>query len=181
MQRGKLVILLMFLLALVLSAYAWWHRYHENPKSKAFWGPRAILAIQRADSVEFLTLQPEPTEHTSEVTSNENGLAIDGKSYQAIARDIHSVPGLVHARHALIDDNSYLWDSPPRAEPLEKDFWDFGLRFRDGPEQVTVLFDRSGEDIYWLEKQKQVQLVPLSAKAFRKKREDWERANTSGK
>ena len=168
-QRGKFVILFMFALAFGLSGYAWWHRYQENPKSKEFWGARATVVIRQAPAVEFFTLVHTATMNSS--TSYKGTLlTIDGRFYVATVHDIHQSPGLVHARHALIDDNSFDWNTSLRACVPE---WEFGLRFRDGSEQITVVFDTVCDGIQWLDQQKKLQLVPLSAKAFRKKSDDW--------
>src|SRR5687767_458787 len=101
-HRGKYVILFMFALAFGLSAYAWWHRFHENPKSTDFWGAPATVVIRRAPAVEFLTLLPSATASNSSTSNNSTRLTIDGISYVATVLDIHQTPGLVHARHALI-------------------------------------------------------------------------------
>src|SRR5687767_5429928 len=104
-QRGKMVILVMFLLAVGLSGYAWWHRFQQNPMCKEFWGPEAILVIHQAPKVEFFSLEPDATSTTRDQSVIGDFLDIDGKAYLADHRDIADAPGLAHARHALIDDN----------------------------------------------------------------------------
>src|SRR6185436_17481722 len=101
MNRGKLVIVLIITVALAMSGYAWWYQLQASRRSAEFWGTDAAVLIRYAPQVEFLKLRPQGTSNDPAVES----VAIRGVEFEAGAPvDITRSRGMVHARHALVDD-----------------------------------------------------------------------------
>jgi hypothetical protein len=167
-QRGKLVILLMVALGMALAGYAWWHQRQAGRRSTAFWGTAGAMRVRFAPEVEFLPLVPadaaaDPTAERSRLTIGEASYGVGEPVRLAGSR------GLVHARHALLDDLSYDWQAAPTTEGN----WEFLLRFRDGSEPVTAAFDTERGWIHFVEQGRTLQLIPKIAAAFRQKGSDW--------
>lgn len=134
-----------------------------------------MFLIRYAPQVEFLGLRPSATDSTESSAIESNRWTIHGRAYSAeTTTDISQAPGLVHARHALVDDASFEWGRP-RADCEAN--WEFALRFGDGRRQVTVAFDTHCGLVWWVEGQKQIGLMPATASAFRNKQNDWRHAS----
>lgn len=133
MNRGNLVVLGIVLLALFLAGFAVWWNVESGRRTLEFWGRDAgerIIAPQAR--VELLWLQP------LEGDSAPQPLDVRGRRYSIVATaDVTAAPGLVHARHALLDDPSFEWQAPtvPAAQ------YTLAVRFRDGAGTTTVAFD----------------------------------------
>lgn len=124
--RGHVVVVLMFTIAGVLGLVAvWWHD-QQGDRAQEFWGTRIANLIRHAPRVEALRLEEGGSAPVSERELHFSSRA-----------EISGRPGLVHARHALIDDGSFLW---PATAGKSGD-WDYALRFADGEQTVTVLLD----------------------------------------
>lgn len=169
LHRGKFVIGLMIAVAIALSAYAWWYQYHRNPRIKGLLGTAGVLAIQYSPHVEFIRL-------SSDSAADSQSSKIGDLEYRGIPIDISRSSGLVHVRHALLNDGTYDWEKPPEdAAP-----WDFVLRFSgDQHPPVTIAFTGDCDSMMWIEGQQSLRLTPASAAAFRKKRNDWEGDQTT--
>ena len=171
MQRGKYVILLIFAVAIAMSGYAWWYQYKMGRRTSAFWGPAGVVLIQYAPQVEFVPLFPTRPDRPDQ-ESVENSLNIGGVEFWLDEPlDVTHSRGLVHVRHALVDDLSIDWD----ATALESKQWDFLLRIRDGEQHVTVAIDTESGQLYYVEGSRLAQLIPNIAAAMRQKRDDWEK------
>jgi hypothetical protein len=170
--HGSLVVGIIFLLATVLGAYAWWHRFRSDPRCREFWGVDALRLVEFAPQVEFLELRPVGDPAGSKAEGEQ--LQFDNVQLEVAGRgDIGRVPGLLHARHALVMDASFYWPPPSHTTAAQ---WDFGWRMRDGSQQVTIAFDRRQGRLWWLEANRGLTMVPPVAEAFSKKRDEWRRA-----
>lgn len=169
LQRGKLAILLIFAVAFALSGYAWWHHYRSNRRSLEFWGAESIELIRSAQRVEFLALSQG--EAAVDGADSSRQLTIAGQSFRVDkAADISKASGLVHARHALLSDSSFVWNGG--ASDCQSS-WDYALRFYEGTRTATVAFDPTCGGVWWAEGQRKQTMIPSLATAFRKKGQDW--------
>ncbi|MGE0756777.1 MAG: hypothetical protein AB7F89_17550 [Pirellulaceae bacterium] len=159
---GKHAVAVMFLVALGMGGYAWWHNYRSHPLSRAWWGTATIVLIETAPAVDLIRYDSPDTSAVGE----ENPTVSTAEPMSLIG-----TPGLVHARHALVLDTSYDWS----AQPAPSGEWDFALRFRSGADQATIRFDLEQERIEWVEEDRRLRMVPAIAAAFRKKEQDWSR------
>jgi len=144
-QRGKLVVLVMFATAIALGGYAWWFRLDQGRLAREFWGPKATRLIQRAPVAHLLQLeangQGRVVSAVSGVADEEPAvlLPLNSAALKVVRRaDISGAPGMLHARHALVQDVNFDWQAD---EPRCPDGWAFALEFRDGSQSTTVLFD----------------------------------------
>lgn len=135
MDRGKLAILLMVLLAcglgLVSVAY---HRWASHGVL-AWWGGDSARLIADAPHAEALRLEPLD----QSATAGDDRITIDGRQYRIVARkDVTTALGLDHVRRGLLDDGNFVWPAAPAERPPR---WDDALVFSDGARRITVLFD----------------------------------------
>ncbi len=164
MIRGKLVILFIFGLSAVMGGYAWWHHYHQGRRSLEFWGADAAALIRYAPQVEILRLSNEPNGEWESLQVDQAALSISQR------RDITGTPGLVHARQALIEDQSFAWDHAPSSLPAE---WYFALRFTEGERRVVVLWDRVSNRVRLLEGGQTAELTERMMNAYRSRFPVW--------
>jgi len=165
-QRGKLVIVLMISIAVAMAGYAWWHQREAGRLSAEFWGTESAIAVRYAPSVEFVPLQTK----VENADSTANVQVICGGEYVVgNAIDVTRTRGLVHARHALVDDLSYDWKAPTDKEA----HWEFLLRFRDQDHTVTAAIDAEQGLVCTVDQSRVQQLIPKIAAAFRQKRDEW--------
>ena len=131
MIRGKFVILFVFTLGVAAALFAIWYNHRLTSRALAFLGPEVAPLVTRARQVELLRFSG--TDGSGDWLSVDNlRLKIDAR------RDISDAPGLIHARHALRQNASYIWDVP--AEHVEPR-WDCALRFVRPPDAAVLVFD----------------------------------------
>jgi hypothetical protein len=136
LQRGKLVIVSMVVVALVAAAFAWWHQYQRGARVLAIWGPEHAGRIRLAGDCELWQLEPHSADSPRDLG---DGLTIGGKWWTISRRvSVHGAPGFIHARQALIQDASHDW-STSRPDPPPR--WTYALCFRDASGQTVVAFD----------------------------------------
>ena len=133
---GRLFILFILLLSIAMGAFAIWFKYHQGRRCMAFWGSRNAGLIRHASTVELLVPGPRVSQDELQRAVESTG-AFSGTG---TSHDISTLPGLVHARHMLIEDQSYHWDQPVGEE---EPGWKFVLRFREGQDQIQLAFDTS--------------------------------------
>lgn len=136
LQRGKLVIISMVVVAILAAAFAWWHQYLRGARVLAVWGAEHAGRIRLADDCELWQLEPHSADPP---TDSGDGVPIGDQSW-AISRrvSVHGAPGFIHARQALIQDASHDWSSSPPDTPPR---WTYALCFRDASGQTVVSFD----------------------------------------
>ncbi|MEX2175960.1 MAG: hypothetical protein WD872_16480 [Pirellulaceae bacterium] len=133
-DRGKLVVLSIFAVALVAASFAWWWNYNRGRKALEFYGPQAARLIRTAPTVEILV----PIEWGDPAANNGDvdGGVIPDIGYSIRRRiDVSQAPGLIHARTSLLDDASYQWNADQREQVFT-----YFVRFADGADEVVIAF-----------------------------------------
>jgi hypothetical protein len=176
---GRLVIVVMFVLAFAMAGGAWLYQYSYSRRSAEFWGESSRL-IGKSPELQFLELAPleAPDEDESEegksaadeTTDKSKGEAQDeavdpgnlvaGRPVTS-HHDLRKKQGLIHLRHIFIQDDNFQWDARSReAAGTDRD-WAYALRFVEGPSEQVVLL---GSDFQLLGKLsvdgKQVDVLP---------------------
>lgn len=154
-----------------MSGFAWWYQYKMGRRSAAFWGPTGVVLVQYAPEVDFVPLFPQKNSQNQD--SSVPTLAIDGVEWWAGEPiNITNSRGLVHVRHALVDDLSFDWAAPTTSRPKR---WEFLLRFRDRDQHVTVAIDTESGQLFYVEGARIAQFIPHIGAAMRQKRDDWQK------
>ena len=150
MNNGKLVIVVIFGLALAAAVFAMWHRYSQTRRALDFWGSETAELVTRAPRVELLRLAPGTAESGAD---GGESLVVQGIALRVLdRRDVTAARGILNVRYALTIDRNYDWQ-PATADCRVQ--WDYALRFVDGPRHTTLVFshncrlaaraDRAGE------------------------------------
>lgn len=161
--RGALAIAVMFGLAAGLGGFSVWFHYQQGKRSLEFWGTDTANLIRHAPRVELFELQT--SEVGSESGANGERLLVDQVNIPVVRRaDISHVRGLVHARHPLIIDANFEWDSSAATAPP---VWSHALRFADGERSITLLFDFEARRLRLLDGSQEIRITPALARAER--------------
>jgi hypothetical protein len=164
MHRGKLVIVSMVGLALALAGYAWWHHYQQGRRALALWGVENARLIRHAPRVELLTLAGEATQ--AKGGSRAETLEFSGAVHRVSRReDISRAPGLIHARHALIEDASFEWQA--NADSREA-HWEYVLAITEGERTRHVALDLKRGAALLVEEEREARLVERIQRALEK-------------
>lgn len=157
-DRGKLVILFIFGLALSATAFSWWYHTQRGDRALLFWGRQAAMKIRHAPQVELL--QIDRAENVTP-TGEREVVPIGGRDYCVKdRRDISKVPGMLHARQALIEDASFAWgESPDGREPD----WQFVLVFSERGEQAIIALDSDCQHVRQCPSDGQASLRPIAS------------------
>ena len=151
-------------MALALGVYAWWHGFQRGRQSLEFWGEEAALSIRYGEKVAIWNLVP-----AGELEAG--GLEIDGNRFLvSTKRDISKTRGLVHARHALIEDASFVQFDPPSDCRPE---WVFALHFDGRYGKATIAFDAACDQVQLLSGGRRARLTEALADAFQQKAPVW--------
>ena len=165
-MKSRLLIVLIFAVAFGLGGYGWWHNYRQGHRSLQLWGSDSAVLIRFAPRVLLLDLSVE-----AKSNSRSEVLEIDGQRFTVVRQvNIEKVPGLVHARHALIEDASFAWSN---AEQPGTPAWQFALRFFDEDQQATIAFDTNCNQVRLIERDRVTRLLAEQMQAFDRKRQDW--------
>lgn len=152
---GRLVIIVIFILAFAMAGGAWLYQYNYSRRSAEFWGTSSRL-IGKSPELQLLQLAPAPLD--AEDADLENMVA--GRTV-VDHHVLHNKQGLIHLRHIFIQDDNFLWDARSREPAASKRDWNYALRFVEGPDEQIVLL---GNDFQLLGKLspdgKQVEVLP---------------------
>jgi hypothetical protein len=136
---GRWVVVFIFAVAVLLSAFAWWWNYNRGRQALELFGAEGATLVRTAPQVEIHDIQ--------------TGRAID----------ISKAPGLINARASLLSDASYDWaasdvpfDSPP-----------YAVKFRRGEQAVSVTFDFADQAMKVSSTGRVVRLVKKTADGWR--------------
>ncbi|MBT4692056.1 MAG: hypothetical protein HOB73_01785 [Planctomycetaceae bacterium] len=153
MVQGKYVILVIFGTALAMAVFAWQFRISESDGVLEYWGVESANLLRHANRVEFLKLD------SADAADSDSTLTI-GSAQQNIVfvEDISSRKGLIHARHMLIVDHTYLWEESP---PKDIQNWHFAIRFSDDDKQVTLVFHNQSHTVQMLNNNKPLIMGPM--------------------
>lgn len=151
MNRGKLTIIAILILAGGLTSFAVWFRHYAGRRSLEYWGSQAAVRIQESKNVRLFRLAPiEDAPDAGEVPdsgdvseSSGESISVLGDEYRiALEEDVSEKPGLQHLQRALIEDRTYVWNNEPLAEPQIE--WDYILDFKDAEGVSRVAFELDG-------------------------------------
>jgi hypothetical protein len=137
-HSGVLVTGAVLLLGAAAAGVAWWNNLLHTQRALDFWGPEAAVLIRDAPHVTAFRLTfPAAGEDRSEGANHPLVDPITGSPAAVrVARDISLAKGLVHLRHALLDDRSFDWTAAPR-EPGDHAS---ALTFEQDGRRLLVLF-----------------------------------------
>ena len=139
MNHGKLVLIGILLVALIAASFSWWFQFQQGDEALAFWGGETARTIR----LEKPVLARRIVRSTDDAPAGDI-LTVDGVPYRIQAtRDITNARGLVHARQALIQNQSFDWTV---AEVINEPDWTFALRFGQA-NKVTLLIDLTNHRI----------------------------------
>lgn len=135
-DRGKLVILFVFLLSLAAAGFAWWYRVQQGSRALGFLGSESAMLVRDAPRVTLLLLSLEkPIDPDCEI------VLIDSRPHFVVDRiQIEMVPGMLNARQALIEDASYDWDRPRREGDCQPN-WEYILEFAKNSQVAALAVD----------------------------------------
>jgi hypothetical protein len=140
-NAGKLVIVVIFAVAIGAALVSLWHHRASGRRALEFWGTETAVLIARAPRIEAIWLAPADSDRES---SEDQGrpirrLGIGGRFYIVKdTRDASQARGVSNIRRALVLDVSFQWDAPERRGPPD---WQYAFEFRDGERAATVFFD----------------------------------------
>ena len=136
MDRSKLAILLMVVLACGLGLTSVVYHHWASHGVLAWWGGDMARLIADAPRVEALRLQPSE-KPDSDPTADR--LDVNGRQFVVSQRkDVTTAIGLDHLRRGLLDDANFSWSAPP---PASAPHWSDALVFSDGARRIVVVFD----------------------------------------
>ncbi len=157
MNRGVLVIGVILLLGVAAGGTAVWYHHTQQHRSLDFWGIEAATTIRHPKSVAVLRLQA-----MTESSVSDDVLQIENSNLLVLGSiDISDHAGLLHARHALIEDASFDWS---RGTSNQHPKWECGLRFKQGESDVNIVLDFVHAELYFVERQRR---APFNAKILR--------------
>lgn len=161
MKRGTIVILIILVVAVAAAGTSVWYHYRNQHRAQAFWGTTTALLIDKAPTVELLTIgEPDPSisleSDAPEPAADEKAEGQPGEAEpeappapKAVefnqtpwlvlaSQDAAGAKGLANLRRALVLDTTFDWAAPPSTvEPK----WQYGVAVNDGRNWATVLFD----------------------------------------
>ena len=156
MQRGRLVITAILLIAIVSASLAVWVHYRKGRKALEYWGRDRSLLIRDAESVQLIRLRPQESDRDQKGFPH----TIDGRRWAEEARaDVSNHSGLLHVRMALLDDQSYDWLQQPkncRPERLHV------LVFQAPADRLEVILDTECRLLRRVGDQRDVSMAPAS-------------------
>jgi hypothetical protein len=152
---GKVVVAGIFMVAAVATLFAWWWRYTNQREIQEFWGKAAQQTIGAAPQVEAF-LAPAIG---SQAELTEALASLGGEKFIDLSR----APGLVHARHSLLDQASFDWPATAALSSDAPGNWTHGVRFTRSEHVATVLFDFDSHRLLHVESGKQGQLIEKSS------------------
>lgn len=195
MNRSQVTIVAIFGISSLFGVFSVWYHFQQGRRCLEFWGSEAGNDIQHAPLVEGRPLFPISRDrvesamlHSESDDSSSNDsdrpeedleeplpiIQIDGNEYaMGESIDITHRAGILHARHALIMDSSFEWESslPPQT------LWSVVLVFSgrgDSSTAVAIDFNKnlirlvSMPDSMSTPSSRIARLTPVAAEAIRK-------------
>lgn len=161
-NRGKIVVLSIFGVALAMASFALWWNWGLGKRSLEFWGTEGGLAIRDAKKVEILKLKsPSNLKVKEKGASKKDGFYLDVQE----TKNVTGEHGLVHARHSLLEDASFQWDK--KVVTTEGLNWKYAVRFQKESKVATVLLDLDSSVAGSLEEARAIPLSPKTAAGWR--------------
>jgi hypothetical protein len=132
LDRGKITVLTILVLAAAAGGYAVWSRSGDSPKAIQLWGADTAKLLVNARQVEVRRV-------VSQALEDEEMAGPDGETILlGPSRDLTTIRDLTYIRRALLNDDFFAWDkSPQGCHP----HWAYAVKFRDGDTSATILID----------------------------------------
>ena len=151
-MRGKFVILAILSLALVATGFGIWFKRQMTYQVLELLGPAAVQCVAVPTHVDYLELQAStgssPANHRETLTLPDTRMVITRRL------DISGAAGLIHLKHALLQDASYDWHASTDGSPTCQ----YALQFMDDQDRTTFLFDLDQRRVLILERGRQAVL-----------------------
>jgi hypothetical protein len=161
-NRGKIVVLAIFAVALGMASFALWWNWGLGKRSLEFWGTEGGLAIRDAKKVEILRLKsPSHLNLNDQGTPKKNAFLFDVQE----TKDVTGEHGLVHARHSLLEDASFQWNK--KAVTMIGPDWKYAVRFQHESKESTVMLDLNSGVIGSWEENRAIPLSPKTAAGWK--------------
>lgn len=141
---GKLTVVAIVSAAVVVGGWTVWFQHQRSRAVLAFWGPNAARLISAAPDVEII--------------------AQDSKGSLSAAKDIRQARGIQNIRHALIQNETFLWDTLSDRGLTDGNYQ---LRFREGSRVAIVIFLATSDEVALEGKNERVRLHPAAAKEIK--------------
>jgi hypothetical protein len=154
--QGKLVVVMIFLVATLAAVFAIWYRYSQTYRAVQFWGAPTAKLIARAPEAEVLWLGPFEADSVGET------LEVDGHRVSVLARqdasDVHVARGILNVRNALGVNASFDWEALDKCSPT----WQYAIRLADGTNDVTLLLSLDCPRARRLDRPGEVSVAPIA-------------------
>lgn len=153
-----------------MGGYAWWSAFQRGRQALELWGSDAAVRIRYAKRVELWELRPDEPGQADRVRIGDLDFFVTQKT------DISKVKGLVHARHALVEDASFLWPLPPETPDSTEECspdWQFALHFVGADQTSTVAFDTGCGRVRLLPDVATLTLQSELVEVYRQRPEQW--------
>lgn len=139
---GRLVIVVMFALAIAMSGGAWLYQYSYSRHSAEFWGPAGRLVV-KSPELQLLELTAAGPSAEGDEAGAEANLTNQVAGRAVVDHhDLRKKPGLIHLRHVFTQDSNFQWEQRA-VEPVDGEReWAYAVRFVDGEAEQLVLFTR---------------------------------------
>jgi hypothetical protein len=161
MNRGKLTVVAMFVLAAAAAGYAVWMRAADAPRAIAFWGADTAQLLANAPQVSVRRVLPKASDGSEEQRSPSGEPVHVGPP-----RDLSTIRDLTYIRKALLNDKYFAWDEP--VEDCEP-HWVYVLRFQDQDAVATVWVDDHCDVVQLGENPKAIAKMPQLLNSIRTK------------
>lgn len=159
MNRGKFVVLLLFVVGTCMAGFAWWHRYERGQQVLNAWGSDISSAIRlgsRVDLLRLTRLDANPDVDEAILDSLRIG---NQRRRITERRDVSKARGLIHARHALLQREAFRWVID---DPACRPNWEYALRFHHASQVATLALDFECQRVYLLERDRQAGMAPIA-------------------
>src|SRR5688572_22772802 len=136
-KSGFVVAAALLLLGGVTAGIAWRYNLSRTRQALAYWGPSAVALIRDAPQVTVHRIA-FATDVIDKPTGNSPLMHPHTRAPAQVlgARDLSQAKGLVHLRHALLDDRSYTWTDQT---PANDDFA-YILTFEENGARLAIYF-----------------------------------------
>ena len=163
-NSGKFLIISIFGISLAMAIFAWWFQFQRGRRVLELWGSDNAKIIRIESDRVDLFFRTLPSDAPLDDSAESVEVNIAGQSHIFDGqREITNARGLVHARQALIEDATFLWD---KARGDCQADWQYLLRFSSGQQSVDIAVDTSCDRLRLLGSQEEVAIAPKIASAL---------------
>jgi hypothetical protein len=158
---GKLVIVVICLIALAAAIAARWYLSGQSRRALRFWGAETARLIIQAPQVELLRIAPADDVDADQQLESQEILTIQGRDFRVVeSRDGRQAPGLINVRRGLVTDTSFgQLDIVDRNNRIP---WSHAIRFQDGSESVVVAIAFELQQVVRVGDDKRASVAPVA-------------------